>query len=134
MAPALEQWRGYLTEPDESPSSLIDATIAEFDDWRGDLLAKLRTLIQQADPDVVEEVEWRKPSNSMRGVPTWEHDGETADDVIQAQDQHRKDMVADGDDSHGPARDDMKGRWKRPISGIRWYLTAKKDFASLPES
>lgn len=44
-------------------------------DWRGETLVKIRKLIQQADPDVVEEVKWRKPSNSMLGVPVWSHDG-----------------------------------------------------------
>lgn len=63
-----------------------------------------------------------------------EHRGDSADDVIKSQDQHLKDMVAEGDAAHGPARDDMKGRWKRPISGMRWYLNARKDFAALPES
>ena len=61
------------------------------------------------------------------------HQGEAADDVIKAQDQHLKDMVAAGDAAHQPALDDMKGRWKRPISGMKWYKTAKKDFAALPE-
>ena len=59
----------------ESPSELIDATIEDLDDWRGDTLSRLRALIKEADPDVVEEVKWRKPSNSMRGVPVWSHDG-----------------------------------------------------------
>lgn len=58
-----------------SPSELIDWTIEALGDWRGEMLARLRTLIKQADPDVVEEVKWRKPSNSMLGVPVWEHDG-----------------------------------------------------------
>ena len=44
-------------------------------DWRGETLARIRSLIREADPDVVEEVKWRKPSNSMLGVPVWEHDG-----------------------------------------------------------
>lgn len=44
-------------------------------DWRGEMLARVRTLIRQADPEVVEDVKWRKPSNSMRGVPVWSHDG-----------------------------------------------------------
>jgi hypothetical protein len=52
----------------DSPSALIDARIRELADWRGDLLAKIRKLIKQADPDVVEEWKWR-------GVPTWYHDG-----------------------------------------------------------
>jgi hypothetical protein len=60
---------------DESPSAVIDATIAELDDWRGELLTNLRRLINGADPRVVEEVKWRKPSNSMRGVPVWSHNG-----------------------------------------------------------
>ena len=62
-----------------------------------------------------------------------EHHGDTADDVINAQDQHLKDMVAGGDTAHEPALQDMKGRWKRPISGMKWYKNAKKDFAALPE-
>jgi hypothetical protein len=61
------------------------------------------------------------------------HHGESADDVINAQDQHLKDMVAAGDTAHEAALADMKGRWKRPISGMKWYKTAKKNFAALPE-
>mgnify|MGYP000642695458 CR=1 FL=1 len=63
-----------------------------------------------------------------------EHHGETADDVINAQDAHLKEMVAGGDAAHQPARDDMKARWRRPISGMKWYRQAKQDFAALPES
>src|SRR5262249_46469637 len=59
----------------EAPSQLIHARSKELGDWRGETLARVRTLIREADPDVVEEVKWRKPSNSMRGVPVWEHDG-----------------------------------------------------------
>ena len=44
-------------------------------DWRSEMLARVRALIQQADPEVVEEVKWRKPSNGMAGVPVWSHDG-----------------------------------------------------------
>lgn len=53
---------------DGTPSELIDARIEELGDWRGEMLARIRTLIKQADPDVVEEWKWR-------GVPTWYHDG-----------------------------------------------------------
>ena len=72
----------------DSPSQLIDARIKELGDWRGETLARIRRLIKQADPDVVEEVKWRKPSNSMLGVPVWEHDGiictgETYKDVVK---------------------------------------------------
>ena len=51
-----------------SPSSLIDGRIKELGDWRGETLARVRSLIKQADPDVIEEWKWR-------GVPVWEHDG-----------------------------------------------------------
>jgi hypothetical protein len=57
-----------------SASAKIDKTIAELGDWRGDTLSRVRQLIRQADPDVVEEVKWVKPSNPA-GVPTWSHDG-----------------------------------------------------------
>jgi hypothetical protein len=63
-----------------------------------------------------------------------EHHGETADEIIKVQDHHLNEAVAAGDDAHRPARDEMKGRWKRPISGMRWYRTAKKDFAALPDT
>jgi hypothetical protein len=59
----------------DSPSALIDARIAALGDWRGETLARVRKLIREADPDVVEEVKWRKPSNAMLGVPVWERDG-----------------------------------------------------------
>lgn len=59
---------------DEDPSALIDAKIASLGDWRSATLAKLRALIREADPDVVETVKWRKPTNPG-GVPTWEHAG-----------------------------------------------------------
>jgi hypothetical protein len=60
-------------EKEESPSRLIDARIKELGDWRGKTLSKLRALIKQADPDVVEEWKWRKASNP--GVPVWSHQG-----------------------------------------------------------
>jgi len=52
----------------DAPSQLIDARIAELDDWRGETLARIRALIKQADPEVVEEWKWR-------GTPVWSHDG-----------------------------------------------------------
>ena len=51
-----------------TPSELIDGRIRDLDDWRGELLARLRAIVKRADPDVVEAWKWR-------GVPTWEHDG-----------------------------------------------------------
>jgi hypothetical protein len=58
---------------EESPSQLIDAKIEELGDWRGQTLSRLRALIKKADPEVVEEWKWRKPSNP--GVPVWSHQG-----------------------------------------------------------
>jgi hypothetical protein len=57
----------------ESPSQLIDAKIEDLGDWRGKTLSRIRALIKQADPEVVEEWKWRKPSNP--GVPVWSHQG-----------------------------------------------------------
>jgi hypothetical protein len=62
-------------EPDsQPPAEVIDAKIAELGDWRGALLARIRELIKQAVPDVVEEIKWRKASNPL-GVPVWSYDG-----------------------------------------------------------
>ena len=59
--------------------------------------------------------------------------GNTADEVIQAQDKHLKEVVAAGDEAHQSALKDMKGRWKNPIKGMGWYKNTKRDFAALPE-
>ena len=58
---------------DESPSKFIDAIIEELGDWRGEELAKVRRLIKEADPEVVEERKWVKPTSP--GVPVWSHNG-----------------------------------------------------------
>lgn len=68
----------------------------------------------------------------LGGPCDFEHRGESADDVIQAQDRHLREMVAGGDDTHAEALEAMKGRWRRPVSGMKWYRTAKRDFAALP--
>jgi hypothetical protein len=57
-----------------NPAKLIDEMIAETPDWRGATFAKLRQVIHQADPEIIEAVKWRRPSNPM-GAPVWEHDG-----------------------------------------------------------
>src|SRR5688572_20549322 len=62
-------------EGGESPSQATDARIKELNDWRGETIGRIRRLIKEADPEVVEEVKWRKPSNSMLGVPVWSHAG-----------------------------------------------------------
>jgi hypothetical protein len=56
------------SQKDKTPSQLIDARIEELGDWRGEMLGRLRALVKEADPEVVEEWKWR-------GVPVWEHDG-----------------------------------------------------------
>jgi hypothetical protein len=58
---------------DQSASELIEERIAELGDWRGETLSRMRKLIKEADPEVVEEWKWRKPSNP--GVPVWSHEG-----------------------------------------------------------
>jgi hypothetical protein len=60
--------KNSASQQSKSPSQLIDARIKELGDWRGKMLSRLRTLIKQADPEVVEEWKWR-------GVPVWSHDG-----------------------------------------------------------
>ncbi|MBV9078089.1 MAG: DUF1801 domain-containing protein [Methylobacteriaceae bacterium] len=66
-----------MAEIESSPDAarLIDAKIAALGDWRGEILARMRTLIRHADPEVTEDVKWRKPSNGMSGVPVWERSG-----------------------------------------------------------
>jgi hypothetical protein len=60
--------KNSASQRDESPAQLIDARIEELGDWRGETLSRLRTLIKEADPEVVEDWKWR-------GVPVWSHDG-----------------------------------------------------------
>jgi predicted small metal-binding protein len=60
--------------------------------------------------------------------------GDSADQIIKQQDQHLKEAVAKGDESHVPARNDMKGRWRHPKRSLGWYNEVKATFASLPES
>ena len=61
------------------------------------------------------------------------HRGETADEIIKAQDLHLKEVVANGDTTHASALGEMKGRWKHPVSGMRWYKNTKRTFAQLPD-
>ena len=58
----------------ESAPRQTEARIRKLDDWRGAMLARLRTLIKRADPEVVEEIKWKKPTNPA-GVPVWSHQG-----------------------------------------------------------
>ena len=65
--------KGSDSNEGQSASERIDKRIAELGDWRGETLSRMRKLIREADPDVVEEVKWVKPTNP--GTPTWSHDG-----------------------------------------------------------
>jgi len=60
--------------------------------------------------------------------------GDTADEIIKKQDKHLKDMVSEGDASHEKANDEMRSRWKHPVSGMKWYRKTKRDFAALSVS
>ncbi len=59
---------------DKSAAQQINAILNKYDDWRGEMLSRLRALIKQADPALVEEVKWKKPSRP-EGVPVWSHEG-----------------------------------------------------------
>jgi hypothetical protein len=60
------------------------------------------------------------------------HSGEDANVIIKAQDRHLREAVAAGGSDHEPALTAMKGRWKRPVSGMKWYRQVQRDFAALP--
>lgn len=94
----------------ESPSELIDARIQELGDWRGETLARVRRLIQEAEPDVVEAVKWRKPSNSMLGVPVWELDG-----LICTGETYKKKVKITF--AQGAALDDSAGLFNASLNG-----------------
>jgi hypothetical protein len=95
--------------PDKSPSELIDERIHELSDWRGELLARLRGLIHEADPEIVEEWKWR-------GTPVFEHDGivctgETYKEVVKM-------TFAKGasvDDPKGLFNSSLEGNTRRAI-------------------
>lgn len=69
----------------------------------------------------------------MGGPCDFPFHGITADEVIKAEDQHLKEMVAKGDETHKSALKSMQARWKNPISGMGWYMKTKNAFAALPE-
>ena len=86
-----------------SPSKLIDGRIKELGDWRGEMLARIRTLIKQAVPDVVEEWKWR-------GVPTWDHDG-----IICTGETYKK--VVKMTFAKGASLEDPKGLFNSSLEG-----------------
>jgi len=100
---------------DESPSQVIDAMFADLGDWRGATLSKLRALIKQADPEVVEELKWKKPANPA-GVPIWSDDGMICTGEVYK--DHVKVTFANGaslDDPHGLFNSSLGGNLRRAI-------------------
>ena len=69
----------------------------------------------------------------LGGPCDFAHRGESADELIKAQDRHLKEAEKAGDASHHPAREAMKGRWRHPKTSMGWYSNMKKAFADLPE-
>jgi hypothetical protein len=94
---------------DDSASVRIDKAIAELGDWRGETLSRLRTLIREADPDVVEELKWVKPSNPT-GVPTWSHDG-----IICTGEAYKKAVKLTF--AYGASLDDPSGLFNSSLEG-----------------
>lgn len=92
-----------MSESAKTPSELIDERIAELGDWRGETLARVRALIHEADPDIVEDWKWR-------GVPTWEHDG-----IICTGETYRK--VVKLTFARGAALDDPTGLFNASLDG-----------------
>jgi predicted small metal-binding protein len=70
----------------------------------------------------------------LGGACDLEHSGETADEVIKAQDRHLKEAEKAGDATHQQARDSMKARWRHPKKSMGWYTDMKKTFARLPDA
>lgn len=68
----------------------------------------------------------------LGGACDLQHHGNDANEIIHAQDQHLKESVAAGSGDHEQALKEMKGRWKRPVSGLKWYRQVQRDFAALP--
>jgi hypothetical protein len=95
----------------DAPSKLIDAKIKALGDWRGEMLARIRTIIREADPDVVEDVKWRKPSNPA-GVPVWEHAG-----IICTGETYK--AVVKMTFPYGSALADPSGLFNASLEGVR---------------
>jgi hypothetical protein len=118
----------------KSASQLIDEKIRGMGDWRGAIFARVRRLIHEAEPDVVEEVKWRKPSNPL-GVPTWEHDGiictgETYKDKVKLTFAHGASL----DDPSRLFNSSLEGSTRRAIDFCEGDDIDEKAFKSLIRS
>jgi hypothetical protein len=87
----------------KSPAQLIDGRIEELDDWRGEMLSRLRAIVKEADPDIVEEWKWR-------GVPVWEHDG-----IVSTGETYKN--VVKMTFAKGAALDDPSGLFNSSLEG-----------------
>lgn len=117
-------------QDDESPSQMIDEKISELGDWRGQTLSRLRGLIHKADPEVVEEWKWRKPSSP--GVPVWSHyggicTGETYKSVVKL----TFFKGASLDDPAGLFNSSLEGNTRRAIDFHEEDKIDEKAFVSL---
>jgi hypothetical protein len=115
---------------DESPSQQIDRRIAELDDWRGEMLARLRGLIKQADPEVAEEWKWVKATSP--GTPVWSHGGGICTGEVY------KDKVkltffkgASLDDPSGLFNSSLEGNTRRAIDFSEGDKVDEKAFKAL---
>ena len=84
-------------------------------------------------PEIEESTQMKAMSCKQLGGPCdLTHHGTDANEIIKAQDRHLREAVADGSTDHEPALKDMKGRWRRPVSGLKWYRQVQRDFEALP--
>lgn len=109
----------------ETGSEAIDARIAALGDWRGETLARVRTLILEADPDIVEAVKWRKPTNPM-GVPVWERGG-----LICTGETYRDKIKLTF--ARGAALEDPEGLFNSSLDGNTRRAIDMKEGASIDE-
>jgi len=93
-----------------SDTQEIDTRIAAMTDWRGETLGRIRALIHAADPDTIEEIKWRKPSNANSGVPTWSHAG-----LICTGETYRDKIKLTF--AHGAALEDPAGLFNASLDG-----------------
>jgi hypothetical protein len=119
------------SKPVESASHLVDLRIESLDDWRGETLARIRALIKEADPQVVEECKWVKPSNPW-GVPVWSHNG-----ILCTGETHKsvvKTTFAKGaflDDPAGLFNSSLEGNLRRAIDFREGDKVNEKAFKAL---
>ncbi len=119
---------------EDSPSQVIDAMLTNLDDWRGSALSRLRALIKEASPDVVEELKWKKPTNPA-GVPVWSDNGMICTGEVYK--DHVKVTFAKGasvDDPHGLFNASLDGNLRRAIDVYESDTVDESGFMALVEA